>query len=196
MHGGHTGAGAGSSGGAAYRAAAGYAEAQEDVDGARAGRQGGSGGMALTGLRRSSSGGSTSGLHGLTSPSSMQRVPRESPRGWPAAPADAPHAGRRGPSGTGTGGLYRSGSAAYYPSPPMETGPAGGGSGGAGSVRGREEGASLPTPWQVDRRRSSADGWGHGQDGGGEGPSSGPGAGKPWGRQAGRGRGMGGYHRA
>jgi hypothetical protein len=167
------------------------------VDGARAGRQGGSGGMALTSLRRSSSGGSTSGLHGLTSPTSMHRLPREFPRGWPAAPVDGPNAGRRGPSATGSGGLYRSGSAAYYPSPPVESGLAGGGSGGAGSSRGWEEGGAVPTPWQVDRRRSSADGWGHGQDGGGgEGPPNALGAGKPWGRQAGRGRGMGGYHRA
>lgn len=189
--------GGGGSGGAHRAAAAGHADMGEDPEGGRGAAHGGAGGMMPAGLSRSSSGGSTSGLHALTSPAGgVQRLPRESPRGLQTTPSD-PLAGRRGAGAAGAGGYRAAGGPAYResgtPGMPRSAGTAGG-SFGSGS-RGREDGSQLPTPWQTDRRRSSVEGWdrfGHGQDGGSGATGPGPGAGKPWGRQGGRGRGAGG----
>jgi len=200
-------AGAGGTGGTAAGVYRGYAAAGAPEEGnGEAAR--GAAGLMLTGLRRSSSGGSTSGLaglHALTSPTGMHRLPRESPRALPTTPTDPLGLGRRGQGGAGPG--YRP--AGYYPSGGQAGAPgsAAAAAAGSGGGRGREEGAGLPAPWQLDRRRSSSDGWerfgghmqaGEGASGGTAGPGVGreAGAGKPWGRHAGRGRAGpgGGYH--
>jgi hypothetical protein len=158
-----------------------HTDAAQQAEGGRgAAPHAGAGGPMLTGLRRSSSGGSTSGMHALTSPPGAgQRLP--------STPSD-PTMGRGPSAAMGGVGGYRGGGM-----------PGSGGPGSAGGQygRGREESGSLPTPWQNDRRRSSNEGWdrfgAHGQEGGSGGPApAGPGAGKPWGRTGGRGRG--GYH--